>query len=230
MSGNDEPEDIKALAELLPFYANGTLDSSGRNRVELGLQRSAWLRDEFEAEQRLASRIKAEGEKMTQGGDMSAERLNALMEKIDGEAPGTAPAPQHVAQTPASPSEVRSLMSYLNPKRWHPAMALSLAFAVAVQAAVIGGQSATIASLEKENFELASGPGQARKGAILLEVKDEALWKDVTALLDVEGLTIVESGGFGALTLASEKKGPELSAQIERLRKSPLIVSAEPAA
>jgi hypothetical protein len=133
---------------------------------------------------------------------------------------------------PPKKASFASALSFLNPKRWNPALALTLALAVPAQAAVIASQTATIAGLERENFELASGPcaDRDRSGGIVLELKDDAPWKSVAELLDGEALIIVESGAFGLLTVRGEKKGAERADLINELKRSPLVASAEPEA
>lgn len=231
MDDHEDPLHFEAQIALLPFYVNGTLGAKEREFLEAALRQSADLRAELEAEQAIATRIKTGGLAMTTSKpDNEGSRLEGLMEKIGSEVP-LAAEPLRVSADIPSPEKVRLLMSYLNPTRWHPAIALTLAVAVMAQGAYIGGQSGRIDTLEKQNFELASGPcAQDGKGSIQMEIKEAASWKDVSGLLDAEGLSIVRSGDFGTLTLGSAKKDAELTAQIERLRKSPLIANAEPAA
>ena len=128
-------------------------------------------------------------------------------------------------------------MALLTPGRWVPAVALSLAL-------VVGGQGFALSRSRADNvkfgtqlaemtekYQSASGPcdDAAKAGRIALELRDGASWAQIAELLDAEQLTIVSSGGFGTLTVASQAKGQALADQIARLRKLAAVTSADAA-
>ncbi len=217
---------LQELLEQLPFYVNGTIDDLSRARMDGALAKYPELRDALEQERELKTRVTSGTEEMlTQLEPHFDMREAALLARVA--ATNTQPA-MPTAQAEPQKQGRASALSFLNPRNWTPALALSFAAA----AAIIGTQSITIGKLEKENFELASGgSGQPdRSQGIVIEIKDDASWKDVTVLLDSEALTIAESGAFGVLTVRGDKKDGARNAVIERLKKSPLIIRAEPEA
>ena len=224
-----QSHDPDALARLLPFYVNGTLDPADRAALDSALESSADLREALSAEQHLQARHREGLDAVLSASEPGFEsREAALAAQL---VPPPAPAPQ-LEPTPAPASGLLASLAFLNPRRWHPAMALCLLVAVPAQAAVIVSQGGKIALLQDENFQLASGPCDDRPpaGAIQLELTETAQWKDVAALLDDEELSIARSGGLGVLTIKTGREGLQFKALIERLRASPLVASAEPAA
>lgn len=216
--------ELKDLLEQLPFYVNGTASPALKERIEAALPASDALRLALDEERQLQSRVlSGAGELLEESEPHFEQREAAVMAAIS-----TPDQPD----VPTKKASFASALSFLNPRRWNPALALTLALAVPAQAAVIASQTATIASLERENFALASGPcaDRDRSGGIVLELKDDAPWKSVVELLDGEALIIVENGAFGILTVRGEKKGAERSALINELKQSPLVTSAEPEA
>ncbi len=196
------------LDRLLPFYVNGTLDPVSRARVEAALAQSPELRTALAEQQEIRGMVQQAADQWSEGA---------------GFAPPGVPTPDRIPANGA--------LAFLSPANWKPAMVLGLAALVAVQAMGLALQHRRIGSLQQENYELASGKDQpGGKGAILIELQDGARWSEVAALLESEGLRVVGSGDFGVLSLASDKQGGDLRAQIERLRKSPLIASADPVA
>ncbi|MFM5931532.1 MAG: anti-sigma factor family protein [Novosphingobium sp.] len=208
-----DTDDNNAISQLLPFYLNGSLPPADRQRIDTALAASPALRAELEEHRRLLNLVKSGGEQWAQ-----TEPL------------GTPPVDVERQAAPHKRS-LRSMLAVLSPSNWSPAISLALALAVVAQAAALLWQNGAIRDLREENYQLASGkdaPGG--KGAIVIEVKDDAAWSAVSALLGDEGLTVVSSGDFGTLILGSDKTDKALADQIERLRKSPLIASADPAA
>jgi anti-sigma factor RsiW len=233
----DETE-IEALIALLPFYANGTLEKTDIARVDAALARSERLRNELRALSELARVVKVGGRKLTEDeGDREA-RLETLLGRLEDHPPQSAKPQTAVSQQ----SERAGLLSFLSPRRWHPAVPLALALAVGTQAAAMVSMNATnekaaaqIAALQQKvgslEFQLASGPGgEAPRGNIIIQVNDDASWAAVSALLSSEGLSIVGGPSDGALTLSSTMKGAALDAQIARIKASRLIASADKAA
>ncbi len=211
--------EVDAFYALLPEYVNGSLNDADTAKLEAALRRSPELKDALAQERLLHTRLKNGVDAMIDDAEQNSEkRLAALNEKTDQS--GTAAA--------SKKSGLASALALLNPRRWHPAIALSLALAIPAQAAVISTQATTIASLEDENFQLASEPCAKEHGEsnILLEFKQQASWVDVAALLDQEELTIFRQGSFGTLNVRSKLKADELGALIEKLRASPIVVSA----
>jgi hypothetical protein len=236
MLNEDETEGI---ARLLPFYVNGTLSAAECARVDAALAVSRKLRDELAANGNVAQMVKAGGKEIMQGEDKSEARLDAVLGHLDVKLPQTAP---QMAVPDQPPSQgIGGLLSFLNPKRWHPAVSLGLAVAFVAQGAALSNLStgkqesqAQIASLQKRvgdlEFELASGPDGQHLGNIIIEVKADAPWSAVESLLGKEGLSIVGGPSDGAITLSSGATGATLDAQIKRIRSSPLIASVDRAA
>lgn len=226
----------KDIAQLLPFYVNGTLNAKDCARVDAALAGSRELRSELAAIGNLAQMVKTGGQPMTHGENEVEARLDAVLGRIEDKPPQAAP---EIA-VPYQPSSqgIGGLLSFLNPKRWHPAVSLGLAVAFVAQGVALSNLSsskqesqARIAFLQKRvgdlEFELASGPDGHQPGNIMIEVKADAPWSAVEVLLAKEGLSIVGGPSDGAITLSSEATGATLNAQIKRIRTSPLIASVD---
>jgi hypothetical protein len=232
-------DETEGIARLLPFYVNGTLSAAECARVDAAVAASHELRDELAAIGNLAQMMKSGGKEIMQGEDRGAARLAAAMGQLEDKQPHSAP--QTAVSGPPPSQAMGGFLSFLNPKRWHPAVSLGLAVAFVAQGAAISGLSegkqesqAQIASLQKRvgdlEFELASGPGEQKAGNIIIEVKPDAAWSAVESLLGQEGLSIVGGPSDGAITLSSEATGATLDAQIKRIRASSLIASVDKAA
>lgn len=230
-------DEIEDIAMLLPFYVNGTLSAAECRRVDAAVAVSSELRDELAAIGHMAHMVKTGGNAIMQADEGSEARLDAVQGQLDEKAPIPAPSPAPSVAAPPR-HNIGALLSFLHPKRWHPAVSLGLAVAFVAQGAVLanlsGGKQeseAQIASLQKRvgdlEFQLASGPGGQAIGNIIIEVRSDASWSDVEALLGEEGLSIVGGPSDGAITLSSLATGATLDAQIERLRASPLVASVD---
>ena len=228
-------DSVNELKLLLPFYVNGTLDAEGCARIDAGLAAHAELRAELTIINELAQTIKEGGTQMTQDTTPTAEPAARPAE--------VRPAPVYAAATAPAAQPVASFLAFLNPRKWHPAVSLSLAVAALAQAGMISGLNgdkaqgeAQVATLEKRvgelQFQLASGPGggETLKADILLQVRDTASWAALSALLASEELTIIDGPGDNTLSLSSPLDGAALEATIKRLRASPLIAAADKAA
>ncbi len=238
MTKNDNFDD---LAELLPFYVNGTLAASECAKIDGELAASPRLRDELEVLGGLAQLVKAGGTEMTRQTPESKAQGETRLETVLGKLEDK-PLPHEAPVLPKAPAqELGALLGFLNPKRWHPAVSLALAAAVVGQGVTIANlnqgkaeNASQIASLQKRvgdlEFQLASGPDGDRKGSLMLALKAGTTWSEVETLLGAEGLTILGGPSDGTLILSSEAKGAVLDAQIDRLRKSPLVASADKAA
>jgi hypothetical protein len=225
--------DFENLSLLLPFYVNGTLGADDTAKVDAALATSPELRDELAEIGRLAQGVKTGGRDLGQGDDARVQRVAAKL-----------------AQAPASPAvavaesrqKLGGMLAFLNPRSWHPVVALSLAIAAVAQAGVIANlngenneRSSKIASLEKRlgevEFQLASGPGgeAAQKGSIVVQLAPGTSWSALETLLETEELQIVGGPSDGALLLSSEAKDAALDRQIIRLKSSALIAAADKA-
>jgi hypothetical protein len=228
--------EVEDLAKLLPFYVNGTLNAADCARVDAALEESQDLRAELSTHNRLAQIVKIGGAGLTIEQGNTEENLATVMDHLP---PQTGYVKPSSTPQPTQREGLGSVLSFLNPKHWHPAVALGLALAVAVQAVVIGGlgssnkhSAAQIAALEKQKtdleFQLASGPGgEQTAGSIMIQINDGASWEALADLLAKENLSIVDGPSDGTLTLSSAAKGDELDAQINRLKSSPLISAAD---
>jgi hypothetical protein len=228
--------EVEDLVKLLPFYVNGTLNAADCARVDAALAVSVDLHSELSTHNMLAQIVKAGGTGLTIEQGNTEDNLATIMAQLPAKTRDVKPA---FAQQPAQREGLASVLSFLNPKNWHPAVALGLALAVAVQAGVIGGlgrsnkhSAAQIAALEKQKteleFQLASGPGgKQTAGSIMIQINDGASWEALAELLVKENLSIVDGPSDGTLTLSSGAKGAELDAQINRLKSSPLISAAD---
>jgi hypothetical protein len=230
--------DVQELKLLLPFYVNGTLNAQDCAAVDQGLAVSAELRRELDELNALAQTVREGGQAMTakeSDADVQLEKLMndphmAAVAKDDQTAPLTA------MQTSPTPN---GMLSFLNPKNWHPAVSLALAAAAVAQAGLYIGErqesGQQIAKLEKRvgdlEYQLASGPGGgAGQADILVQIKPDTSWAALSELLATEGLSIVDGPSDNSLSLSSELDGAALDALIVRLRASGLIETADKAA
>jgi hypothetical protein len=231
--------DIEELKMLLPFYVNGTLNAEDCARIDRGLATSVELRNELDEINSLAQVVREGGQAMTQEqGDVDVQ-LGKLMD--DPRMKTVDEQPLRFATMPSAPA-ASGLLSFLNPKNWHPAVSLAIAAAAIAQAGWLmdmnGDQkerSQQIAQLEKKvgdlEYQLASGPGGGEQAAdILVQVKPGVSWAALSELLSNEGLTIVNGPSDNTLSLSSELEGPALDGVIARLRASGLIETADKAA
>ena len=227
----DKDPDFDSVSLLLPFYVNGTLDAIACARVDAALASSAVLREELAEIGRLAQGVKTGGRELGQGDNVRVERVAAKLAQNAAPPPAAAPS-----------QKLGAMLAFLNPRSWHPVVALSLAVAAIAQAGMIANlsgenteRSSEIASLEKRlgeaEFQLASGPGggAAQKGSILVQLAPDAEWAELEKLLDNEGLKIVGGPSDGALTLSSDAKDADLDRLIARLKASALIAEADKA-
>lgn len=227
-------DDVDELVGLLPFYVSNRLSAPERRQINSALANSNELRAEYTEQIAIARAVKQQGEMMMAGAKDPKVRLENVVAKLDAKAPE----PQRPAPEPA---KLRSLLSFLGPAKWHAAVSLSLAVAVAGMGGTLIAQNeagrareAQMAALEKRlsdaEFQLASGPGgAASRGNIMIELRDTAPWANVEDMLSAEGLTIVGGPSDGALTLSSDAKGGALDALTARLKASPLVASVDKA-
>lgn len=226
-------DDVDELVGLLPFYVNNRLSEPERRQINSALANSNELRAELDEQVAIAKAVKQQGEMMMAGAKDPKVRLAAVVAQLETNAPEPKPA--------APRANLRSLLSFLGPAKWHAAVSLSLAVAVAGMGGTLiaqneAGQAREVqmAALEKRlsdaEFQLASGPGGGIvRGNIMLQLRDTAPWAAVETLLSEQGLTIVGGPSDGALTLSSEAKAAALDAVIVRLKASPLVASVDKA-
>ncbi len=238
MVTKNEFDDIEML---LPFYVNGTLSAEDCTRVDTAMSVSGAVRKALAAIGNLAQTIKSGGREIMQDAGNGEARLDIILNQIGDPQPQTAQKLMDQPEPQAEKQGIGALLRFLNPKRWHPAVSLALVAVAVAQGTAISNLSvdkeasgSQIASLQKRvgdlEFELASGPGGELRGNIIAEVKADAPWSAVEALFGKEGLSIVGGPSDGAITLSSDAKDAELTTQIERLRASPLIASADKSA
>lgn len=214
---------LDRFSRLLPYYVNGTLEEAQRQQVDGALAFSPELRALLAEEERLASAIRDDTEDRLQAGEgAEGGAMSQMMAGLPGQEP----------VTPASSANTGGLegaLAFLSPQRWNPTVLLG-AGALGL-AGFSGWQATLINDLERENYELLEGRQAASPAPdILAEFAGEAEWSAIQALLEQEGLAIVSSGGFGLFGLQSGADGETLAAQLERLRASPLVLTADPAA
>ena len=218
------------LRLLLPFYVNGTLDVARRTELDAALAASSELRAELAAVHAVQQQVRQSTAAAGPGSaDETEVRLARLMNRLPAQPQAQAPTPRTSGRLGLS-----AALAFLTPRRWVPAVALSLAAIIGFQAAALSrvharnDQLATQLAQITQKYQSAAGPcqDQAGSGRIAAELADGAAWAQIAELLDTEQLTIVDSGGFGTLTLASKLKDQALSDQIARLGKSALVTSA----
>ncbi len=224
--------DLQELKLLLPFYVNGTLNAADCARVDQGLTESASLRKELDELNDLAQIVREGGQALTQQQSDVDAQIEKLMSAPEMQEPIAD------ARQPAAQSR-QGLLSFLNPKNWHPAVSLALAIAAVAQLPLLVGERKQgreqIAKLEKRvgdlEFQLASGPGgETQQADIIIQVKSNASWAALSEVLVAEGLTIVGGPSDNTISLSSTLDGAALEAVIVRLRASTLIASADKAA
>jgi hypothetical protein len=231
--------EIDTLMSLLPFYANGTLDRANTARVKAAMAHSIELREELDTLTELARVVKREGAKMTEAKENTDDRLEAVLGRLEDNHPQATMNPNTAARQTKQPSQI---LAFLSPRFWHPAVSLSLLLAAGTMSAALVGlnhgnqqRMAEIATLQKKigdlEFQLASGPGGAvNKADIMVQLKEDARWSDISALLIAENLMIISGPSDNTLSLSSNKEGAEVDALIERLRASPLVANVDKAA
>jgi len=211
------PTDLDHLRELIPFYVNNTLSDEDRAAFDAGLKSYPELAGEVDAERRLQSRFNQalEAELGTTGGDQETPaQLRAQPAMPEAKSPGLSGA-----------------LSFLNPTNWKPAVSLGIVAIALGQTVLIGGQATMIASLEDENYALASGQKDcAEEPDLIVEISADARWADLVELLNGEQLLVTKSTAQGVLMLRTSEDEADVAPILERLNASGLIASAYKAA
>ncbi len=221
-------DDFDALAELLPFYANGTLAADDRHRIDAALVRSAALRAELQNVQSIALMVHEGGHAMI--GSVTAphaDRLNKLLERIDIEP---------TAEPKILPFPKRAFAPDAPQRKWSNNILSK--FAIAATALIVA-QTGLIAyfamSPKPHDYGTLSGPSAATNSdsIILIRLEPSAQWHDVENLLATQNLVICDMNAGSVIGLCaklSQESVPAVADRIAALRASPLIQFAGPAA
>jgi hypothetical protein len=210
-------------AEMLPAFVNGTLAPADRARLQTELAQSPELRAELVEIEAISSLVKAGPVSDPSPVDMDG-RLNRLLAQT-----------QTIAQVrpmvSAEPSLWQKCMNWLATPSLRPAYAMALIALVAIQ----GGVLTQVLRQPSPAYGTLSGGDekQAIKPQILIQFKDDASVKDVSALLAKEGLRMVGGPVENSYELSAKDTpfSPEaLDACLIRLKASPLVSFAEKAA
>ena len=222
-----DDKNLERLFELLPDYVRGDLPTALRQDFEAALEQSPELQRGLQEEQMIAAEIRAEAASDLEEMKMSTDkRFDELSKRIVAEeaVPDTSRT-QSVASSKSA--SIRSPMSFLNPRNWKPAVALSV-FAMGMSG-VAAAQALEIDRLEEENYQLASGCEDNSEAVAIVEFSEAAAWPEIVALLAEQKLSIIKSGAFGAVELGKSGEGEFGAAQLETLRASPLVANADAA-
>jgi hypothetical protein len=224
-----EPADnLAELAQLLPFYANGTLGADDRARLDFALAASPELQAELEVVQQLGILVHAGGKALCGGQSApSAEYMARLMARIK-KGSSSSPAPLPLTGGARQPHDCRSWLVGLFARRWAVALSLGLVALIGWQA---GRQfSGTALQSGEETYLGASGPDATSPGRtdIVIQSAPNAEPQAIEALLASEGLTMIRRDDDGLIALRTAKRlsPSEVDALITRLRASPLIAFA----
>ncbi len=217
-----KPDDIDALAQILPFYVNGTLALGERARVEAALAASAELREQLTEVQQLSMQVKQGGEAMMAGAGDLEERLERISERLDEPLP---PPPQdEQPDAIAPPARLGDLLGYLHPANWHPAVSLALALALLAQTAFLLSQRG------EQSYQTASGDDELRSAKaprLIIRLQPEAKWQDVEALLSAQSLVVIGGPDDGRLTVRLDVPGADADKALAALRASGSVAFAD---
>ncbi|MBE7636172.1 hypothetical protein GUA87_04900 [Sneathiella sp. P13V-1] len=193
----------KNLDQLLPFYANGTLEGAEKEAVEARLSEDADFRAELAYLKALRANIQSE-EIVGSPGELGLKRLHKEMDAEDR------------ISAPPAPANDNSF--------WRlTAIAAAIALVISVGMQVYGTVSG------EDTYTTASGTQQIDGPVFQIFFKDDSSEVDIRSLLLKEGLTIVEGPTeIGYYRIASRAKldNQALGALLKRLSASPLIQEA----
>ena len=204
--------------DLLPDYVRGDLHELTRREFEEALGRSTELQQALEREQRIAGEVRAQAASDLEVIDMTTDKRH---DDLAGKLTDTEQDSQPVTRKEpylGSSSGAGSALSFLNPKNWRPAVALSV-FAMGMSG-VAAAQAMEIDRLEEENYQLASGCEEKSEAALIVEFSEEATWPEITSLLAGEKLAIIKTSPLGAVELSTLGNAMVSEGQLERLRSS----------
>ena len=162
---------------------------------------------------------------MVAGANDPEKRLERLRERLDELAPEV-PDDDGISTTQLSPTpaSLSDLLSYLNPKCWHPAVSLALALALLAQTVFIWSRPS------EQSYQTVSGDDEqplAHASQLIVRLQPEAKWADVEALLSDHSLTIISGPSEGRLTVRLDNPDADVKVVRERLRESPAIAFAD---
>ena len=210
---HDEPDEIEAL---LPWYASGALDASGRRRVEEALSSRPELRESLRTVEEDRDQAIALNE------SLGAPRAGVWTRVL-----AAAAAEPRRASLASRFAAAIGLGSASNPRR--------LAWAAAAAAIVIAVEGAAIIALlpshSREAYRTASAEAQA--GAeVLIAFAPDARIDQISAFLKERGASIEEGprGGMYRVRIGDKRlTQDEMSALLKSLGASPLVRAALPA-
>lgn len=217
MDGDEADDDRSALALLLPFYVNGTLPQSERARIETALAADLDLRAELEAVRDIADLVRRGGADIA-GPVATPERLDALLRRIDADAPPRAGLRRLI---PGRRTQAPS------PRIGAPARVWKRAFAAALTLAVIQSGVLAYQAQSPKTYASLGGPEPAKPAVrrLLLRLDPEARWAQIEALLEVHDLTLLGGPRGGAIEVGvpADADSAEL---VATLRASRLVTFA----
>lgn len=192
----------KDLEQLLPFYANGTLEGEEKERVESRLAEDAEFAQELEYLKALRTKIKEE--EVNSPGDFGLARLNR---EIDQElTENTAPQAANDNQG------------------WRvTAIAAAIALMLSVGVHIYGNV------FEKSDYITASGTHQVEGPVMQVFFKEDAFEAEIRTLLIAEKLTIIEGPtevGYYRIAAKTKLTDEETKALLARLSSSTLVSEA----
>jgi hypothetical protein len=221
-----EPGDIEAL---LPWHAAGTLNARDTRRVEDALARDPLLAKQYAAIQEEYAETIALNESL---GAPPARAMQKLFAAIDAEPARKPPASLRFS------TGIAEFFAGLSPRTLAFATALG-ALALLLQAGVIGailskGQSGSFqtASLSGPKETLVRGLGQPTGSRALVRFAKDARMSDITAFLDANQASIIESmtGGMFRIQFGDKPMSrQEIAGLMTRLQNEKIINLAAPA-
>ena len=213
-----EHQDISAL---LPWYVNGSLDESERQRVDAHLIQCAGCRDDLAQEQRVYEGMTAE----TAVEYMPAASLKRLQARLDGLV-AASPDPQSDVRThePAAPGKPAG-----RPLAWPGLMAASvavMAVALSLLAADRWVQFRARAAVPDYYTVTTSAPRPA--GEVIRAVFSPTITLvELQAILDAAQLRIISGPTEAGVYSLAAKSGRPVSASLASLRRDEKVRFAE---
>jgi hypothetical protein len=218
-----EPEEIQAL---LPWHAVGALSARDARRVEAALACDPSLARQYAAIREECSETVALNEGL---GAPSARAMQKLFAAVDAE-PKRSPSPPIAAR-------ITEFLARLSPRALACAVGLG-ALALMLQAGVIGAILATqqrggfqAASLSDANQTMIRATGSAAGPRLFVRFSPDARLSDITALLEANQASIVDSTGGRLLLQFGDKpmSRQEITDLMTRLHSEKIIQLAAPA-
>lgn len=194
----------REIEELLPFYANGTLEAEDRAAVEAALSDDPALRDELAALRVIRDTMQAE--EVQSPGEFGLARL---LREVEGTAQQGAPA--NLDSVPRARLRV-----------WQ--MVAAVALAVGLGTGILGIQGPGEQPGEQPGFELASGDAEIAAAAdFTVGFASEATEGEIRALLQSAGLEIVSGPTALGLYDLALLEGAEAEAALAALQAASVV-------